>query len=113
MCFCFSCLKRTILVALHFNYNLKRETKVDEGGNPILQVVWPKFKEGEATVREANVSANYGTVKKPVFLQTSNFVANKLCYNFIPNLNIRVIRFLKVIYTYTLYLFNDAMELPK
>lgn len=55
---------RTILAALHFNYNLKRETKVDEVGNPIIQVTYPKFKDGEASVREAKVSANYGNSKK-------------------------------------------------
>ena len=55
---------RTILAALHFNYNLKRETKVDEAGNPIFQVTYPKFKDGEATVKEAKVSANYGNNKK-------------------------------------------------
>ena len=54
---------RTILAALHFNYNL-RETKVDEAGNPIFRVTYPKFKDGEATVREAKVSANYGNSKK-------------------------------------------------
>ncbi|CAH3183617.1 unnamed protein product [Porites lobata] len=54
----------TILAALHFNYNLKRETKVDEVGNPIIQVTYPKFKDGEASVREAKVSANYGNSKK-------------------------------------------------
>ena len=51
---------RTILSALHFNYNLKRETKVHEAGNPIFRVTYSKFKDGEATVREAKVSANYG-----------------------------------------------------
>ena len=47
---------RTILSALHFNYNSKRETKVDEAGNPIFRVTYSKFKDGEATVREAKVS---------------------------------------------------------
>ena len=54
---------RTILAALHFNYNLKRESKVDGEGQPILHVTYAKFKEGEATVREAKVSSNYGTLK--------------------------------------------------
>ena len=51
---------RTILAALHFNYNLKRESKTDNEGRPVLQVKYSKFKEGEATVREAKVSINYG-----------------------------------------------------
>lgn len=49
-----------MLAALHFNYNLNREAKLDKDGNPILYVKYPKFKEGEATVREAKVSSNYG-----------------------------------------------------
>ncbi|KAK3739212.1 hypothetical protein QZH41_018866 [Actinostola sp. cb2023] len=46
-------LGRTILAALHFNYNLRRETKVDDNGKPKLRVTYPKYKYGEATVREA------------------------------------------------------------
>lgn len=57
----FSLFYRTILAALHFNYNLKRESKVDDEGKPVLNVTYPKFKEGEATVKEAKVSSNYGT----------------------------------------------------
>lgn len=53
---------RTILAALHFNYYIKRETKVDEVGNPIFRVTYPNFKDGEATVREAKVSANFDYV---------------------------------------------------
>ena len=52
---------RTILAALHFNYNLNRDSKTDGQGRPVLYVTYPKFKEGEATVREAKVSANYGS----------------------------------------------------
>ena len=51
---------RTILAALHFNYNLKRGSKTDNEGRPVLHVPHPKFKEGEATVREGKVSINYG-----------------------------------------------------
>ena len=51
---------RTMLAALHLNYNLRRESKVDEEGKPALHVSYPKFKEGEATVREAKASSNYG-----------------------------------------------------
>lgn len=39
---------------------MKRESKVDGEGEPILRVTYAKFKEGEATVREAKVSSNYG-----------------------------------------------------
>ena len=58
--FSFYFLFRTILAALHFNYNLKRGSKVDDEGEPVLPVSYPKFKEGEATVKEAKVSSNYG-----------------------------------------------------
>ena len=52
---------RTILAALHFNYNLNRESKTDGQGRPTLYVTYPKIKEGEGTVKEAKVSANYGS----------------------------------------------------
>ncbi|KAK2567632.1 hypothetical protein P5673_008484 [Acropora cervicornis] len=45
--------------ALHFNYNLRRETKQDAQGQPRLSVTYPKYKEGEATVRKARVPASY------------------------------------------------------
>ena len=59
----FCILNRTILSAIHFNYNLRRETKIDDQGNKRVKVVYPKFKEGEVTVRELEVEQNYGTVK--------------------------------------------------
>ena len=49
-----------VLAALHFNYNLRRETKVDDQGQPRLHISYPKYKEGEATVREVRVATNYG-----------------------------------------------------
>ena len=51
---------RSILAALHFNYNLKRDVKLDAEGKSRLRVTFPKYKEGEGTVREARVPANYG-----------------------------------------------------
>ena len=56
--FIFNC--STILAAIHFNYNLKRETKVDAHANPRLKATYPKYKQGEATVREVKVVQNYG-----------------------------------------------------
>lgn len=38
---------------------MKRESKVDGEGEPILHVTYAKFKEAEVTVREARVSSNY------------------------------------------------------
>ena len=56
-------LSRTILAAIHFNFNLKRESKADAHGKPKLKVTYPKFKDGEATVREMKVEQNYGNLK--------------------------------------------------
>jgi len=53
---------RTILAAIHFNYNICRKSKVDMHGNVKLKVTYPKFKEGEATVKEVKVVPNYGKV---------------------------------------------------
>ncbi|KAK3727224.1 hypothetical protein QZH41_020361, partial [Actinostola sp. cb2023] len=53
-------LSRTILSALHFNYNTKRDSKVDDHGRMKLTVTYPKFKGGDATVRELKVIQNYG-----------------------------------------------------
>lgn len=47
---------RTILAAIHFNYNICRKSKVDMHGNVKLKVTYPKFKEGEATVKEVKVA---------------------------------------------------------
>lgn len=58
MTFFFNC--STILAAIHFNYNLKRETKVDAHANPRLKVTYPKYKQGEVTVREVKVVQNFG-----------------------------------------------------
>ena len=51
---------RTILAALHFNYNLHRTTKEDSAGNKKLVVIYPKFKGGEGTVHEVKGSKNFG-----------------------------------------------------
>ena len=41
---------------------------MDKDGNKVFYVKYPKFKEGEATVREAKVPSNYGTyhIKRPL-----------------------------------------------
>ena len=71
---------RTILAALHFNYNLRRETKVDDRGEPRLRVFYPKFKEGEATVKEVRIKPNFCTfLEKYIFiivcLQTNIYIS--------------------------------------
>ena len=50
---------RSILAALYFNYNLRRETKQGSQGQPLLSVTYPKYK-GEAIAREARVPTSYG-----------------------------------------------------
>ena len=57
---CTTVIYRTILAALHFNWNLNRESLQDGQSNAKLHVTYPKFKEGEGTVREARVKENYG-----------------------------------------------------
>ena len=41
----------SILAALHFNHNLRRENKLDQNGQHRLRVTYMKYKEGEETVR--------------------------------------------------------------
>ena len=42
---------RSILAALHFNHNLRRENKLDQNGQHRLRVTYMKYEEGEETVR--------------------------------------------------------------
>ena len=51
---------RHIIAALHFNYNLDRETVKDSDGQPWKKVTYPKFKNGEATVRDVHVQQSFG-----------------------------------------------------
>ena len=51
---------RTILSALHFNHNLNREKKKNVNGETRLRVTYPKYKEGEASVKEVSVQGNFG-----------------------------------------------------
>lgn len=51
---------RHILSTVHFNNNLQREVKKLTDGTEQVKVVYPKFKNGEATVRNIRVAPNYG-----------------------------------------------------
>ena len=51
---------RHILSTVHFNNNLQREIKESTDGTEQVKVVYPKFKNGEATVRNIRVAPNYG-----------------------------------------------------
>ena len=46
---------------MHFNFNLQREKdtrKADNQGK--IKITYPKFKNGEATVRDVRVAPNFG-----------------------------------------------------
>ncbi|XP_073258656.1 uncharacterized protein [Porites lutea] len=53
---------RHILAALHFNFNLHRDDKVNQDGSGSLKVTFPKFKNGEATVRNRKIEPNFDYV---------------------------------------------------
>ena len=61
-CVTFS-LERHIIAALHFNHNLHRDVKKNPDGTEQVKVVWPKFKNGEATVRDVKVEPNFGKMQ--------------------------------------------------
>jgi len=63
-------LFRTILAALHFNYNLHREAKTDSDGNIKLRVTYTKFKNGEGKVKEVKTKQNYGKCQFILMSQT-------------------------------------------
>ena len=52
---------RHILAAVHFNFNLNRETKKrNTDDEERIKVSYSKFKNGEATVRDVRVQPNFG-----------------------------------------------------
>ena len=53
-------LIRHLLAAIHFNHNLLRDVKKRPDGSNQIRVVYPKFKGGEATVRNVTVKPHYG-----------------------------------------------------
>ncbi|PFX12770.1 hypothetical protein AWC38_SpisGene23219 [Stylophora pistillata] len=57
-----------ILAALHFNYNLHRDDKVNEDDCVPLNTSYPKFKNGEATVRRQKVEQKFDYVEEPFLL---------------------------------------------
>lgn len=61
-------LVRHILAAVHFNHNLHRETRKHQSdGKDRIKVSYPKFKNGEATVRNQPVAQNFGEIFKSKF----------------------------------------------
>ena len=52
---------RHILAAVHFNFNLQRDARRRITDNAEqMKVTYPKFKNGEAIVRNVRVSQNFG-----------------------------------------------------
>ena len=51
---------RRIPAALHFNYNLHREEEVNKDGSVPLKVTYPKFKNGEGTLRNLKIKPIFG-----------------------------------------------------
>jgi hypothetical protein len=52
-------ITRQILASLHFNENVHREVKKKKNGEVRTRVWWPKFKAGEAVVRDVKVEPTY------------------------------------------------------
>lgn len=63
---------RHALAALHFNFNLNREVKKNDDGTTQLAVHYPKFKNGEATIKDIRVQQNFGKFILFVFLVAEN-----------------------------------------
>ena len=59
---CYNLCSRHILAVLHFNSNLLRDIKQKPDGTDQVLVVYPKFKNGEATVRDVRVKPIVGKV---------------------------------------------------
>ena len=56
---------RHVIAVVHFNLNLHRESrKKDSDGSKQVAVVYPKFKNGEATVRDVKIQANFSKCYK-------------------------------------------------
>ena len=45
---------------IHFNNNLTRKVRMKSDGKEQVCIVYPKFKNGEATVRNLRVKPNFG-----------------------------------------------------
>ncbi|XP_068673626.1 uncharacterized protein [Montipora foliosa] len=59
----FSFIGMHIIAALYFNLNLLREVKKNTDGTEQVKVLWPKFENGEATVRDVKVEPKFEYVE--------------------------------------------------
>eukprot|EP00795_Rhopilema_esculentum_P004196 gene4196-20383_t len=57
-------IDKHILASIHFNCNLRRESKTTSDGEKQVAVSWPKFKTGQATVRDVRVKQDLGYVRE-------------------------------------------------
>lgn len=51
---------RHVLAAIHFNFNLMRDVKKKADDSEQIRVLYPKFKNGEASIRGIRVEQNFG-----------------------------------------------------
>ena len=67
--FCFTYVSkcafgRHVLAAVHFNSNLQQDPQVNNKTNQTrITVSYPKFKNGEAVVRDVKINPNFGKCK--------------------------------------------------
>ncbi|XP_031563713.1 uncharacterized protein LOC116299222 [Actinia tenebrosa] len=71
-------LCRHIIAALHFNSNLHRDLKTISDGSEQVVVVFPKFKNGEATVRNVKLRPSFEYVEDVYQTMISNINSDKL-----------------------------------
>ena len=45
---------------MHFNFNLNRDVRTNEDGSSQITVHYPKFKNGEATIKDVRLQQNFG-----------------------------------------------------
>eukprot|EP00794_Sanderia_malayensis_P011453 gene11453-biopygen9132 len=53
----------TALAAIHFNYNIQRNVAKKRDGSRKVKIVFPKFKNGEATVRDERIPPNFDYIQ--------------------------------------------------
>lgn len=53
-----------LLLSVHFNFNLQRECRKNADDTEQIKITYPKFKNGEAVVRNVRVSQNFDYVEE-------------------------------------------------
>ena len=81
-------ITRQILASLHFSENVHREVKKKKNGEVRTRVWWPKFKAGEAVVRDVKVEPTYSkchVFHKSLFMIINIFPNHTKCIIFSPH----------------------------